>query len=203
MDQIYDYFPPASEHFCWCDEANFSLFKASIYSAPHCSARKLFFSLATDTAARVLYIVCEKKAPIWREAAAPLLPKPNREVKIHARERRRGNHSLIYNVCLSSLPLPCLVKVWVLSRPPRLFRSKRGEYNESERTPLVNSWLRNNLLPLWQNSCSHRPPYYPLTHSFKYLLFCISGFGLHRGLSSFRASFAWVWACMGASGEHF
>lgn len=36
-----------------------SLFKASIYSASHCSAGKSFFSLATDAVVWVLYIVCE------------------------------------------------------------------------------------------------------------------------------------------------
>lgn len=64
MDWIYDCFPLVSEHFfCWRDEANFSLLKASIYSGSHCSAGILFFSLATDAAVWVPVPEMQRQPP--------------------------------------------------------------------------------------------------------------------------------------------
>lgn len=131
MDWIYGCFPLVTEHFfCCCDEANFSLLEASIYSASHCSAGKLLFSLATDAAVWVLHTAVSK-APILgdtKDAVPRCSLEPNRDNKWNKYKWQfmflNVNSEialyLLHCLCLS----PCTVKVWALSRPPRLFKHK-------------------------------------------------------------------------------
>lgn len=119
MDWIYDCFPLVSEHFfCWRDEANFSLFKASIYPASRCSAGEIVFLISHGRCSlSSLYRLwishfrrCKDSHP-----TAPLnLTVTTNEITISENSctTTGKSHSLTLSVTCSLPHTQCTVKVW-------------------------------------------------------------------------------------------
>lgn len=144
MDWIYD-FPLVSEHFfCWRDEANSSLFRASVYSASHCSEIVFLVNHGRCGLSSLFLLWIRLSFQKMQKQPPRCSPRLYRDSKWNKHNRKfwllndNREITLPNTVCVSlSLLLRSRSEPWAdLQGCPSTSR----EYNEPQHTSLANSW---------------------------------------------------------------